>query len=320
LTEAPAAPLLSASAARVVVDGAVALDALELVTRGDLLVVAGDADPFFGLLSGMPLNAAEVAERARTGGELMELSGNARVASGAVSVAGRDVASGAHHAVVGFAPLDPPTVHDRHIGDYARESIRLALARTARPSRADVERRIAWALERGAISGGPKRRIGTLALPERRGFLVALAMAAGAEVLLADRPLLGLDGQAAAFVLGVLERVGAGRRTIMRVASLAPGTAEGDLARRATDVAVFAGSSLAFFGPIGARPAGERVYQVTVRSGGDALRAALAEGGLELGGGPVRYSLALPEGRRPAEILRAAASVRASVVEIIPLM
>lgn len=311
--------LLLAQGARIAVDGAVAIDAIDCESQGNLLVVSGEADAFVAALSGVPLGSADSVERARAG-EIAPLSGHARLVSGVLRVAGHDVGSPKLHAAVAYAPLDPPTMPDQAAGDYASASLRLALAHTSRPTRAAVDRKIGWIFERTGIQGGPKRRFGSFSIPERRAFFLGLAAAAGAEVLLADRPLAGLEGQAAAFVLGSLERVAGGRRAIVRVTVLAPGTPEGDFARRADHVAVFSGSSLTFFGPIGSRPEGERLYRITVRSGAEALRGALAEAGLELCGGPSRFTLALPRGRRPAEVLRAAAAVRATVVEVIPLM
>lgn len=314
-----AAPLVVARALRVAASGSVVLDAVDLETRGGLLVLAGDAGTLVSVLSGLPANVAEATERARLG-EIIPLAEPLRVASGSLSVMGKDVAAGAHHGVLGFAPLDPPIEHDRTVGDRLEASVRLALARRGRASRADVTREMEEALGRAGIGGGLKRRMGTLALPERRTLELAIAASGGAEVVLVDRPLEGLEGQAAAFVLAALERAMQGRRAIVRVGVTAPGSPDGDLARRATDCAVFAGQALAFFGRLGDRPAGERVVRVTVRRGGEALCGALAEAGLVVTGGPERLSIALPEGRSPAEILRVAAAVRASVVEMVPVM
>ena len=313
------APLLVAEGARVAVDAAVAIDGLDCVAHGGLLVIAGDADAFVAAVSGTPLGLAESAQRA-LGGEIVPLAGYASVVSGSLRVAGHAAGSPQLAAALGYAPLDPPVQHDQTAGDYASASLRLALARHTKVTRALVDRKLAWIFERSGVTGGPKRRFGTYALPEKRAFFLGLAAAADAEVLLADRPLSGLDGQAAAFVLAALERAGGGRRAIVRVTSLTPGTAEGDFARRADQVAVFSGGGLGFFGPLGARPAGERLYRVTVRTGAEALQRALGEAGLRLEGGPSHFTIALPAGRRPLEVLRAAAATRATVVEVTPLM
>lgn len=316
---AGAAPLLVAEAARIAVDGAVAIDRLDCEAHGGLLVVAGDADAFVAAISGAPLGLVDSAQKAQAG-EVGPLSGFARVVSGSLRVAGHEAGSPSLVATIGYAPLDPPVTHDQTAGDYASASLRLALARSTKITRALIDRKLAWIFERTGVTGGPKRRFGTYSLPEKRAFFVGLAAAADVEVLVADRPLAGLDGQAAAFVLAALERAGGGRRAIVRVTSLTPGTAEGDFARRADQVAVFSAGGLGFFGPLGARPAGERLYRVTVRSGAEALRAALGEAGLQLEGGPAHFTLALPAGRRPVEVLRAAAQARATVVEVTPLM
>lgn len=315
----PVPPLFSARAARVATEGRVVLDALEIETRGGLFVVSGGAGPLVAVLCGVPENAAEAAERARQG-ELVAISEAPRVVSGAVAVAGRDVASGAHHAVLGVALFDPPTEHDRTVGDHVEGTIRVALARRGAVSRSEVARETTEVLTRAALGGGPKRRLGTLALPEKRALEVATAAAAGAEVLLLDRPLAGLEGAAAAFVLGAIERAREGRGAIVRALALTPGTAEGDLARRATDCAVFAGTGVVFSGTLAEHAQGSRVVSVVVRTAPSELAHGLVEAGLTVSGGPHRLTVVLGESRRPSEILRVAAAVRASVVEIIPLM
>ena len=315
----PPPTLLVAKGARLAAETRVILDGLDLETRGSLLVLCGDAGPLVAALSGLPENAGEAADRARQG-ELVPLSEPPRVVGGALSVAGADVASGAHHALLGVSLFDPPYDHDRTVGDHLEAAIRVALARRGRVRASDITRETTDALGRAGIAGGPKRRLGTLAVRERRAGEVAAAAVCAPAVLLLDRPLHGLEGSAAAFVIAAIERAREGRGAIVRTSTLSPGTAEGDLARRASDCAVFTGAELVFFGTLAEHARGARVVQVTARANAAELARGLAAAGFSVSGGAHPLTIGLGEGRRPSEILKVAAAVRASVVEIIPLM
>ncbi len=83
---------------------------------------------------------------------------------------------------------------------------------------------------------------------------------------------------------------------------------------------VLAGGEVALEGPAGELFAGARVYALTVRSHAEPLRAELAARGIDLRGGPVRFSAALPAGLGAREILAAAQAARAAVVEMVPLI
>ncbi len=320
MTDAPSRPaLLRATGARIVVGDAIACDGLTLQTRGQALVIAGEAAPLLAALACTPLNVAEAAERARDG-DLVPLSPVPRVAGGELWLAGHDVASGAHRPRVGYAPLDPPILHDALVVDHVTDAVRLLAAALRTPALEQTADVVRGVLELASLAGARRRRLGTLAVPERRALSLALAAAGAPEVILVDRPLVGLEGEAAAFAFAAFTRVCAGRGVIARVATLAPGTPEGDLARRADDVALLDRGALTFFGAPGGAHAGSRVFQLTILSGAEELGAALAGEGLALGGGPGRYALTLPDGKGPTDVLRLAAAVRASVVEILPLL
>jgi ABC-2 type transport system ATP-binding protein len=139
-------------------------------------------------------------------------------------------------------------------------------------------------------------------------------------VLVAEAPLSGLEGREAELVRDAVIAAAEGRRLVISVARLDAGTAEGVLARSASHLAVLAGGEAALEGPPGELFAGARVLALTVRSNAAALRTALAARGIDLRGGPVRFSAALPAGATTAEILKAAQAARAAVVEMVPLI
>jgi ABC-2 type transport system ATP-binding protein len=159
----------------------------------------------------------------------------------------------------------------------------------------------------------------SLSLPERRALPFAAALARDVAVVVADEPLAGLEGPAAAFVLAALAAATAGRAAIVSVRAPTAGSPEGTVALGATDVCVLAGGEVAFAGPPGTIPAGARLWGLTVRANGPALVAELARRGVRLQGGPLRFSATLPEGCSSREIVAAAVSARAPVVELVPL-
>ncbi len=123
-----------------------------------------------------------------------------------------------------------------------------------------------------------------------------------------EAPLRGLEGAAAAFVLQAVDAAAEGRRTVLSTATLDAASAEGALARGASHVVVLAGGEVALEGPPGELFAAARVYALTVRSNAEPLRAELAARGIDLRGGPVRFSAALPAGTGTRDILAAAAA------------
>jgi len=304
--QAPA--LLEARGARVAVDDVVALDHLTCVARGDRVLCLGDTQGLLAVLTGVPL-----LSRGRR--EPGEPPGEARVVAGSLALGGRDVARGAHRPLMGAAPLDPPLPGGWTADEYVAWSARLggASARAAR----DLA---AAALGRVGLGAARRRKIGALAAPERRALVVAAAVALSPPVVVLEDPLSGLDGAAAAFVLSAVAGATEGRRALVSAGRVDVGGPAGALVRGATDVLVLAAGELAFQGSAADLSAGRRVYTLTVRTGAEALREALAARGLDLRGGPARFSVALPEGASTREIIAAAAAARAPVLELAPVL
>jgi len=274
-------PLLSAEGVRITIDEVVAMEHLDALTEGDRLVVAGDSLPLMAVLLGAALEG---------GADLEPLEGPpsiAEVAAGVLKVAGATVADGQHHTVVGAAPLDPALPADWTVGEYLIWSARLAGAR----SRAAKQHAMA-ALERVGLGGAGRRKLSSLALAERRVLVLAQASIESPGVVVADAPLCELDPAGAAFVSDALVRVTEGRRAIVSTRRLLPGTAEGDLAQGATDVLVFMHGALAASGTPSEVLSGVSVYGLLVRGETDELREQLRGRGLELRGGPHRFSVA----------------------------
>ncbi|MEO7331746.1 MAG: ABC transporter ATP-binding protein [Minicystis sp.] len=320
------APILVANEARIAVDGVVALDRLTLSTSGDRVLFAGEVAALFGAITQVPLSTrlgvgalapvskgrAPVAPRDR---DDEALEGEASVVAGSLRLAGREVSEGAHVAIMGAAPLDPPLPPAWTAEEYVTWSARLAGA-SAREARALA----LTALERVSLLPARAKATSALPLPERRALVLAQAIVMSPEVLVAESPLEGLEGGAAAFVLQAIAAASNGRRALLSAARLDPGSAEGTLARSATTLIVLAGGAVALEGTPAELFSGATIVSLTVSRNAEALRAELSARGIVVRGGPSRFSAALPAGTGTREILLAAQATRAAVIEMVPVI
>jgi ABC-type multidrug transport system ATPase subunit len=312
-------PLLEATEARIAIDGVVAIDRLTLSTHGDRVVFAGDPGPLIAALTGLPLSSLgsgrAALRRPALEWEEEELPGEAYVSAGRLLLAGRNVADGAHVAVMGAAPLDPPLPSGWTAEEYVAWGARLGGA--ARRAARDLA---AAALGRVGLGAARRRAVSSLSTPERRALVLAQAVVLSPEVLVAEAPLEGLEGNAAAFVLEAFKGVTEGRCTLLTAARIDPGSPEGALARSADHLVVLAGGEIALEGAPSELYAGARVYSLTVHQNATALKAELAARGIDLRGGPLRFSTALSAGSSTRDLLLAAQTVKATIVELIPVI
>lgn len=314
-----APPLLEARDARIAVDDVIAVERLTCAARGDRVLCAGDTQALFAALTGAPLHAARgaassspVAPRDRTGD--VEPPGEARIVAGSIALVGRNVASGAHRAVSGAAPLDPPLPPRWTAEAYVAWSARLggASARAAR----DLA---AVALARVGLAAARARVVQALALPERRALVLAGAIVLSPAVAVIEDPLAGLEGAAAAFVLSAVAAAAEGRGALVSATRLDLGGPAAVLARGASHVLVLSAGEVAFEGSFGDLAAGSRVYALAVRANIGPLRDELAARGIALRGGPVRFSAALPPGTTARDLILAATRARAPLIELSPI-
>ncbi len=308
--------LLLARGARITVDGAVAIASLSLETRGSRLVLVGHTDPLVAALCGIPQGVAAASQAAATLSELGPVAGDARATGGELRLVGRDVVTREHLAIVGAAPFDPPLPQDWTAEAYVVSWVRLSGVSSAREATA----RAKDALARVGLGAATARAIKSLKLPEKRALVLAAAVSTGPEVLVADRPLAGLEGAAAQFVGGALDAASDGRPSVVSVQSLVPGTAEGRVARAATDLAALVGGELSMVGAPSEVLGAQRLFRLTVRSNAEALREALAARGAALAGGPTHFSLRLAGDQDASFVLGVASEVRSAVVEIVPVV
>lgn len=305
--------LLSAKGARIAIDDATALDRLDLEVTGPRLVLLGDVAPLLAALMGVSRRSAfrSCPEPAVDGSVPAP---ETRVVAGSLRLLDLEVAERAHVLAMGAAPLDAPVPLDWTALDYVEK----AMAFGGVGGR-DGKVRAAASLEAVGLGAASKRALRSLSLPERRALPFAAAHARGVSVVVADEPLAGLEGAAAAFVLGALGVATQGRAAIVSVRSANPATAEGLLFASATDLCVIASGEVAFSGPPSLVPRGATLWGLTVRANADVLASELEHRGVTLHGGPLRFSATLPEGASTREIIAAAVAARAPVVELVPL-
>jgi ABC-2 type transport system ATP-binding protein len=302
-------PILHAEDARVAIDDVVALDHLTVASRGDRVLCVGEVEALFAALTCVPLRARVHAI------EDDELPGEAHVVAGTLLVAGRNVATRAHLGIAGVAPLHMPLPERMTAQEYVAWSARLAGV----PERAARDMAAA-ALERVGLAGQMRGPALSLGPAQRRALGLATAVVADPKVIIAEAPLAGLDGYAAAFVMSAMGAVTQGRGAIFSVHRMDPGTPEGEMARGASHAVVIAAGSAVLEGAPAELFAGARIYGVTVRGNADAFRQELAARGIGVRGGPLRFSAVLPEGGTTKEILAAAQVARAPVVELFPIV
>jgi ABC-2 type transport system ATP-binding protein len=314
VSDAP--PLLEAVSARVTIDGAVALDRVSFSSVGDRVLVAGDTSALFAVLTNVALGlrAASAAAAGASGDDAAPIA-EASLAAGSLRVDGVGVGERGYFATIGAAALDPPLPPRWSAVEYVTWSARLGGA-----SRGAAGELAAAALEKVGLKPVKARLLSAMSLPERRAVGLAQAIALGPRVLVAEAPLAGLDGAAADFVLRAVGGATDGRRAILSGTRVDPASPEGLLVRGASHVVVLAGGDVAFEGPPSELGASARLYTLLVRARVVELRAELAARGIDLRGGPQRFSIALPAGASTRDVLVAARAVDAPLLELVPLL
>jgi ABC-2 type transport system ATP-binding protein len=307
-------PLFFAEDARIAVDGVIAIERLTSTSGGDRLLFAGDTSALFAALTNVALGLRGAAANA-WGGEDAPPLAEAAVVGGVLRVAGRDVADASHLRVAGAAPLDPPLPPSYTAAEYVGWGARLAGA-----SKGQAKDLAANALAKTGLARIQRRALGALDVAERRAVVIAQAIVMSPDVVIAEAPLAGLDGARAAFVLEAVAAATAGRGAILSTTRLDLASPEGALARGASHVTVLAGGEIAFDGAPRELFSGARQVLVVVPENAQALKAELAGRGIDLRGGPARFSAALPAGATTRDLFLAARAVDAPIIELVPLV
>jgi ABC-type multidrug transport system ATPase subunit len=256
------------------------------------------------------------------------LAKNATLVSGRAELVGVPVVDAARS--VGFAPCDPPVVPAWTPERYLTESARL-LGLSERDARKEADSVLALLL----LGGFARHRFDVLGLPLRRAVLLAHGMLGSPDVLCVESPFEELDGAAQSEVATYLERAAHGRRLILSARSLPGEGLERTLLGRADWVMVESRGRITTEGPASRVLGQARRYVATVTRASDAFIAALAARGITVresalthvapppdahpGADPVEVALELPSGVGPNDVVLAAQSAGAPLVELVPI-
>jgi ABC-2 type transport system ATP-binding protein len=297
------APLIEAAGARIAIAGATAVPALDLVTRGARVLLLGAARPLVAALTGVW--ATEGDDEPST----------VAVVGGSLRLFGADVASGAHRALAGAAPLDPPLPPRWSVMEYVTWAARLS-GRSRREGAVLAEA----ALARMALAGSSRRRLATLARVERRALVLAAAIALDPPAIVVEDPFDGLEAAEAPLMLGGLGRALEGRAAVISTSCVRLTHPSVEVARGATDVCLFRDGALVLHADVAALLGESRVFELTLGRNAERLRAAAGDNGWHIEGGPTHYALRLPKDLGPTDVLRAAAAAGAAVLRCVPLV
>ncbi len=298
--------LLCARQATVSVDGTVAIRSLELTTRGDRVLLVGSTRPLVTVLAGAQPHPGAPGAEAVT----------ATVTAGELSVLQHSVKSGAHRKLCGIALCEPPLPWRWSVQEYIGWAARLDGA-TAKASRSLVSATVSSL----SLTGIVRARLRMLSRIERRLVVLASAIVSQPAVVLVDNPFDGLDDADARRMHHGLARALDGRGSIISIPQIHLAAPSGELAKTSTDIVLMRDGAVVLQADAIELLASGRYYELKVLERADALKANLAEAGLELvGTGPHHFSLVLPESLGPSTVLAAAARARAPVTSCVPII
>lgn len=285
---ASAEPLLAVEDLRVDVDGVPACDGLTARTSGERVLVLGAPRALFEATCGLR-----------------------PVVRGALRVRGTAAADATRQGLVAGAALDPPLPPKWSVLDYVTWSSRLA-GHSARDARALAKEAIDLA-QLGSLAAGPVARLVGHA---RRGVVLAATLATDAPVIVLEDPLAGLPEEHARSWARVLVQALASRSWLVlagRVSLTSP------LAMHADEALVVSSSRLDAQGPPAEIAAAQRRFVARIHGPLEALGARLSEHGARMEVQGAQVVLDLGASLSTSDLLRMAAEVEATVVEMVPV-
>jgi ABC-type Na+ transport system ATPase subunit NatA len=211
------APLLRCRGARIEVDGAVLLSALEVDADGARVVLAGTWEPLFRLLS-------------RT----------AAVTRGSVEVLGAPAHTALRDNHLGMGARDLPFASS----SKALESL-VASARLLGLGKRDATRRAEAVLDELGLGALAKSRFSALDRAARRALSIARAVLGDPPAIAIERPFEGLEDERALIVESVLGKAAAGRRLLLYLAAPTRGGPEARAIEAADRVVVLRAGAVA---------------------------------------------------------------------------
>jgi len=286
---APSAPLLSAQAIRIDVDGIPAIDGLSFETTAKRVLVLGASRALFEGAAGIR-----------------------PISRGTLNIEGLAPHEALKKGALAGAPLDPPLPKEW--------TPRVAITWAAKMS--GQAPRIASASADAAIGTLHLESIadlplGSAMLAGRRAVMVAAALATGADALMIDSPLVDLDVESGGFLAGVIAKAIEAKKWVVFSGRL-PLTC--DLALAAEEAIVVFGSTVVFRGsPSEVAMFGGRTM-LRVAGDAEALHRLLGERGASVETySPELLTVHLPEGLTTLDLVRAAEDANVALLEMHPL-
>ena len=288
------APLLLVRDARIDRDGTPICERLSLQADGERVVLAGAGAQAVGAT----------------------LANQAKLVEGSVLLDGHDVGKGEHIGKVGVAPLDLPLPPRMTASGYIALSLRTAGVGSSVASLAAASN-----LADLGLSALATRRTESMAVPERRAVLLAAAMIPGADAVVAQAPLSGLEGSASHYMLAVLGQLAKKRRVLATSARLDPTGAERDLILGATHVLLIDRTVLVWSGSAASLMQQGPLVMISIRGRNhDAFMRALTDEGFTPHGVPPRFALTMPHERTGTDLLALADATDTAIVQLMPLL
>jgi len=164
-------------------------------------------------------------------GLLEALTGRAQIAGGSVHVLGHALESALADGVLGLGLCDPPLPGSFTVTEYLEHAARLTHGSASRAAR-DAKH----TLQRFGLRELAARKLGQIALYQRRALAVALASVTSPEVVWLDSPVRGLDAAAAEYVARLCIEAGTSSRLILSMAFPSGPSTERSLLETCEDV------------------------------------------------------------------------------------
>jgi ABC-type multidrug transport system ATPase subunit len=281
-------PLLVCEDLRLDVEGVPVCDGLTARTTGERVLVLGAPRALFEATCGLR-----------------------PVVRGALRICGTDASDAVRKGVVAGARLDPPLPPKWTVLEYVTWSSRLA-----GHSRGDARRLATEAVELTQLGPMAETPLARLVGHAKRGVVLAGTLATDADVIVLEDPLAALPEEHARSWARVVVRALASRAWLVlagRVSLTSP------LAMEADEALVVSASSLDAQGPPAEIAAARTRFVARIHGPLEALGVRLAEKGARMEIQGAQVLLDLGEGVSTSDLLRIAAEVEATVVELAPV-
>jgi ABC-type multidrug transport system ATPase subunit len=153
---------------------------------------------------------------------------------------------------------------------------------------------------------------------ERRLFVLAQATVNEPRAIVIEDPLQGIDPRAQSVIMAALAEVTQGRVAILCLPRLSSRGPESELVRTASHVCLLRDGQLLLDGDPGRLLAGMGLFAVTVSRNAGAFCTELENIGARVSGGPLHFSVTVPEPLGALDVVAAAAKAGASLLSCVP--